>query len=85
MQSNELAQAESLEREAQMHRDRAMGGGEYFQLRNSKCRIFIGLSQVTIHYWAAMTAAVSTAKYTLHTLMINLCITTLCQFFSVCR
>lgn len=27
MQSNELAQAESLEREAQMHRDRAMGGG----------------------------------------------------------
>jgi len=29
MQSNELAQAESLEREAQMHRDRAMGGGEY--------------------------------------------------------
>lgn len=32
MQSNELAQAESLEREAQMHRDRAMGGGGYFQL-----------------------------------------------------
>jgi hypothetical protein len=30
MQSNELAQAESLEREAQMHRDRAMGGGGYF-------------------------------------------------------
>ena len=29
MQSNELAQAESLEREAQMHRDRAMGGGGY--------------------------------------------------------
>ena len=29
VQSNELAQAESLEREAQMHRDRAMGGGEY--------------------------------------------------------
>ena len=28
-QSNELAQAESLEREAQMHRDRAMGGGGY--------------------------------------------------------
>jgi len=27
MQSNELAQAESLEREAQMHRDRAMGSG----------------------------------------------------------
>ena len=27
MRSNELAQAESLEREAQMHRDRAMGGG----------------------------------------------------------
>jgi len=30
MQSSELAQAESLEREAQMHRDRAMGGGGYF-------------------------------------------------------
>lgn len=30
MQSSELAQAESLEREAQMHRDRAMGGGRYF-------------------------------------------------------
>lgn len=27
MQSSELAQAESLEREAQMHRDRAMGAG----------------------------------------------------------
>ena len=27
-QSNELAQAESLEREAQMHRDRAMRGGD---------------------------------------------------------
>jgi hypothetical protein len=30
MQSNELAQAESLEREAQMHRERAVGGGGYF-------------------------------------------------------
>jgi len=29
VQSNELAQAESLEREAQLHRDRAMAGGEY--------------------------------------------------------
>jgi len=29
-QSNELAQAESLEREAQMHRDRALGSGGYF-------------------------------------------------------
>lgn len=27
MQSSELSQAESLEREAQMHRDRAMGAG----------------------------------------------------------
>jgi len=34
MQSSELAQAESLEREAQMHRDRAMGGGgEHFESR----------------------------------------------------
>ena len=32
MQSNELAQAESLEREAQMHRDRAMGGGGCIRL-----------------------------------------------------
>jgi hypothetical protein len=28
--SNDLAQAESLEREAQMHRDRAMGSGRCF-------------------------------------------------------
>lgn len=40
MQSNELAQAESLEREAQMHRERVMGSsGEYFQSCNSKYHV----------------------------------------------
>jgi hypothetical protein len=43
--------------------------------------MFIGLlSQVIITYRAATTAAVSTAKYALHTSTINLCITTLCQY-----
>ena len=38
MRSNELAQAESLEREAQMHRDRAMGGGKCLRLNLSLIR-----------------------------------------------
>jgi len=38
-QSNELAQAESLEREAQMHRDRAMGSGGCFRSCNLKYHV----------------------------------------------
>jgi len=40
MQSSELAQAESLEREAQMHRDRAMGGGNRNLMDNNADRRF---------------------------------------------
>lgn len=39
MQSNELAQAESLEREAKMHRDRAMGGGGEYSLNLRKFNV----------------------------------------------